>query len=89
MSKIREVFKTIWKTETIPEEWKTAIVCPVFKKGKPTKTENYRGISLLDTCYKMLTSLILERINTYIEEIIGNYQCRFRRGRSTTDHIFA
>jgi len=29
MSKIREVIKTIWKTETIPEEWKTAIVCPV------------------------------------------------------------
>jgi len=42
---------------------KTAIICPIFKKGNPTKTENYRGISLLDTCYKILTTLILERLN--------------------------
>lgn len=89
VSQITEVIKTIWKTETIPEEWKTAIVCPIFKKGNPTKTENYRGISLLDTCYKILTTLILERINPYVEEIVGSYQCGFRRGKSTTDHVFA
>ncbi|KAL4113759.1 hypothetical protein QTP88_017332 [Uroleucon formosanum] len=89
VSKITEIIKTIWKTETIPEEWKTAIICPIFKKGNSTKTENYRGISLLDTCYKILTTLILERLNPYIEEIVGNYQCGFRRGKSTTDHVFA
>lgn len=49
VSKITEVIKTVWKTETISEEWKTAIICPIFKKGNPTKTENYKGISLLDT----------------------------------------
>jgi hypothetical protein len=41
VSKIAEVIKTVWKTETIPEEWKTAIICPIFKKGNPTRTENY------------------------------------------------
>lgn len=51
--------------------------------------ENYRGISLLDKWYKILTSLILGRINTYIEEIVVNYQCGFSRGKSTTNHIFA
>lgn len=58
VNKISEVIKTIWETETIPEDWKIAIVCPILKKGNPTKTENYRGISLLDTGYKMFTSLI-------------------------------
>ncbi|XP_025196768.1 uncharacterized protein LOC112595684 [Melanaphis sacchari] len=89
VSKITEIIKTIWKTETIPEEWKAAIICPIFIKGNPTKTENYRGISLLDSCYKILTTLILERLNPYIEKIVGNYQCGFRRGKSTTDHVFA
>jgi len=89
VSKIKEVIKTIWRTETIPEEWKTAIICPIFKKGNPTKTENYRGISLLDTCYKILTTLILERLNPYVEEIVGKYQCGFRRGKSTADHVFS
>ncbi|VVC37895.1 Hypothetical protein CINCED_3A006549 [Cinara cedri] len=37
----------------------------------------------------MLTSPTLERMNPYAEEIVGNYKCRFRRGKSTTDHIFA
>lgn len=36
----------------------------------------------------MLTTLILERIDPYVEEIIGSYQCGFRRGKSTTDHVF-
>ncbi|KAE9537576.1 hypothetical protein AGLY_006599 [Aphis glycines] len=89
VSKITEVIKIVWKTETIPEEWKTAIICPIFKKGNPTRTENYKGISLLDTCYKILTTLILERLNPYVEEIVGNYQCGFRREISTTDQVFA
>lgn len=28
-------------------------------------------------------------MNPYIEEIIESYQCRFRKGKCTTDHIFA
>jgi sorting nexin-29 len=32
--------------------------------------------------------LILERINPCVEEIVGNYQYGFRRGKSTTDHVF-
>ncbi|VVC28325.1 Reverse transcriptase domain [Cinara cedri] len=53
VSKTRlKLIKTIWKTETIPEEWKIEIACPIFKKGNSNKTENYRGISLLDTYFK-------------------------------------
>ncbi|KAL4104440.1 hypothetical protein QTP88_019741 [Uroleucon formosanum] len=48
---------------------------------------NYRGISLLDTGYKVFTSLLLERINPYATEIVGEYQCGFRKGKSTVDHI--
>ncbi|KAE9523359.1 hypothetical protein AGLY_016307 [Aphis glycines] len=47
------------------------------------------GISLLNTCYKNLTTLILERINPFVEEIVGNYQCGFKREKSTVDHVFA
>jgi len=66
----------------------TAVICTILKKGDPTKTKNYRGISLLDTCYKVYTSLILERINPYVNEIVGEYQSGFRKGKSTLDHIF-
>lgn len=65
-----KLIKAIWKTETVSEEWKTATACPIFKRRNSTKTENYRGISLLDTCYNIFASLILERINPYVEEIV-------------------
>jgi hypothetical protein len=36
----------------------------------------------------MLWNILLSRINPYIDVIIGDHQCRFRRNRSTTDHNF-
>jgi len=41
----------------------------------------------LPTTYKVLSKILLSRLTPYVEEIIGNHQCGFRRSRSTTDHI--
>lgn len=54
----------------------------------PTKVSNYRGISLLDTAYKVLSIAILRRIEAIAIDIVGKYQCGFSKGRSTSDHIF-
>jgi hypothetical protein len=54
--------------------------------GDETNCSNYRGISLLPSTCKILSSILLSRLNA--EEIIGDHQCGFRRLRSTTDHIF-
>ena len=50
---------------------------------------NYRGISLLSTSYKILSNICLSRMTAYANEIIGEYQCGFRRNRSTVDHTFS
>jgi hypothetical protein len=36
----------------------------------------------------MLSNILLSRLSPYIDEIIGDYQCGFRRNRSTSDKIF-
>ena len=38
--------------------------------------------------YKILSNILLSRLTTYTEEIIGDHQCGFRRNGSITDHIF-
>jgi hypothetical protein len=53
-----------------------------------TDCNNYRGISLLSTAYKILSNSLLARLNPYVNEVIGNHQCGFRCNRSTTDKIF-
>lgn len=72
----------------MPAEWSTAIIAPLHKKGDKTKCSNYRGISLLNIGYKVLMKVIAKRLEEITERFIGEYQCGFRRGRSTIDQIF-
>jgi sorting nexin-29 len=83
-----KLINIIGKKQRIPEEWNTAIICLIFKKGDILETKNYRGISLLDTCNKIQLSILLERLAPFVEEIVGRYLCGFKRGRLTTDQIF-
>jgi hypothetical protein len=51
-------------------------------------TNNYCGISLLSTSFKILSNIFLSRLSPRIDEITGDHQCRFRCNISTTDQIF-
>jgi len=85
---IHKLIISIWNKEELPEEWKESIIVPIYKKGDKTDCNNHRGILLLPTTYKILSSILLSRLIPYAEEVIGDHQCGFRRSRSTTDHIF-
>ena len=79
---------SIGNKEELSDEWKESIIVPIYKKGDKTDRNNYRGISLLPTTYKVLSNILLSRLISYAEEVIGDHQCGFRRNRSTTDRIF-
>jgi hypothetical protein len=87
-NRIHQLILTIWETEQMPQEWRTAIICPIYQQGDKLECRNYCGISLLNVTYKIFTNLLTKYIEPYVEEILGDYQCGFRKGRSTTDHIF-
>jgi len=38
--------------------------------------------------YKIVFNILLSRLTSYAEEIIGDHKRGFRSNRSTTDHIF-
>jgi len=85
---IHKLIISIWKKEKLPEECKELIIVPIHKKGDKRDCNNYRGISLLPTTYKILSNVLLSRLIPYAKEFIGDNQCGFRRNRSTIDHIF-
>jgi hypothetical protein len=63
---------------------------PVHRKDNKTDCNNYHGISLLSTSYKILSDILLSRLDLYIDEITGDHQCGFRHNRSTTtDQLLA
>ena len=59
-----------------------------IKTGEKNCNAKIRGISLLCTGYKILTTAISNILRKYTEYITGEYQAGFRTGKSTTDKIF-
>ena len=85
---IYKLIIAIWNKEELPGEWKESIILPIHNKRDKTDCNNYRGITILPTTYKILSNILPSRLIPYAEEIIGDHQCGFRRNRTTTDHIF-
>jgi hypothetical protein len=86
-SEIHKLINCIWSKEELPDQWKESIILPIHKKGDKTDYSNYRGIQLLSNPYKMLSNILLSSLSPYVDEIIGDHQCGFRRNRSTADQI--
>jgi hypothetical protein len=79
---------SVWNKEELPDQWKEPIIIPIYKKGDKTDCSKYQGISLLSTSYKIFSNILPSSLSPYIDEIIGDLQCGFRRNRSSTDHNF-
>lgn len=87
--RLHQIIVRVWEEQEMPTAWNTGLIIPIHKKGDKTDCTNYRGICLLNTSYKVMAKILYNRLVGYTEEIIGDYQCGFRRARSTTDQIFA
>ena len=85
---LHRVISTVWEQESIPQDWKKAIIIPIHKKGDRKECGNSRGISLLSVPGKVLTRVILNRIGKIIDERLRDNQCGFRPGRGCSDQIF-
>jgi sorting nexin-29 len=88
MQTLHRLVCKIWNEDEVPCDWRNSIICPIYKKGGKLMCDNYRGISLLPTTYKIVTYIIRKRLEPIAEQVIREYQAGFRKGRSTLDHIF-
>ena len=80
---------TIWTTFILPSSWLISSITCLFKnKGSRSDAANYRGLSIMSTCSKIIIAIIISRIRSTYERIISNFQYGFRSNRSTTDGIF-
>jgi sorting nexin-29 len=70
----------IWQVKIPPESWQKAIIVPLHKKGDIKKCENYRGISLLNSGYKIYANIIKNKLYEYYKGKLGEEQNGFRRG---------
>ena len=73
-----KLFKNIYATGQLPEQWKVSKIVPIFKKGCKTKIENYRPIANLCSTSKVFEKLILKQIQYLFfefEYFIWSFTC--------------
>jgi hypothetical protein len=70
---IHKLINSVGNKEELPNQWKESIIVPVHKKGDKTDCNNYRGISLLPTTYKILSNILFSMLSPPIEEITGDH----------------
>jgi len=69
----------------IPEDFKTGKVTPIFKTGSKHQMDNYRPITVLPVCSKILERCIHTQLMNHLEthKLLSEHQFGFRRKRST------
>ena len=73
----------------IPNEWKSAIISAVFKKGPRNIAGNYRPISLTCVLCRIMESFLKDAIMTHLLEnsLLSTRQHGFINGRSTVTQL--
>ena len=75
------LFTQSLNTGTVSEDWLTANIIPVYKKGSRSIPSNYRLISLTSVCRKVIEHIVFHSIMQHVEHygILSEFQHGFRR----------
>ena len=78
------IFQASLSQTCVPEDWKQALVAPIFKKGDKSTPANYRPISLTSVCCKIMEHIMHSQIMQHMEDlnILSDAQHGFRKRRS-------
>ena len=83
------IFRRSYETGEIPEDWRSADITPVYKKGKKSDPANYRPISLTSIPCKLMEHIITSAIMKHGKRhnILYDLQHGFRDKRSCESQL--
>ena len=62
------IFQESYESGQLPQDWKLANICAIFKKGSKQDAGNYRPVSLTSVPGKIMESLIKEHVVEYLND---------------------
>ena len=83
------IFTQSLNSGNLPEDWLSANVTPIFKKGDRANPTNYRPISLTSICCKLLEHILYHSITEHLltYQILSDKQYGFRPNHSCETQI--
>ena len=62
-----KLFNVVFDSGIIPDSWSEGIIVPICQnKGDPVSPDNYRGITILSCFGKLFTTILNNRLNSYL-----------------------
>ena len=65
---LHKIIIECWRTSTIPSCWKRGLSILIYKKNDPADPSNFRPITLQPVLYKVMASVIRNRIYSFLEK---------------------
>ena len=88
---LQVIFAQSYVSGNLPEEWKKALVSPVFKKDDKSLPSNYRPISLTCISCKIMEHVLRCHLSNHLEinNILTPHQHAFQKGFSTETQLIS
>uniref|UniRef100_A0A803TLV0 Reverse transcriptase domain-containing protein n=1 Tax=Anolis carolinensis TaxID=28377 RepID=A0A803TLV0_ANOCA len=85
---LQNIMNAVLKNSEIPESWLQAEIVAIPKENSDlTNIRNYRPISLLNTDYKIFTTILANRFKEFLKEWISPDQKGFLPGRNMSENV--
>jgi len=83
-----KLINTIYETGEWPKDFTEVTMIALNKKPLATKCSDHRTISLIAHTQKIVAKILTRRIEKKIEDVLGEDQFGFRKGKGTRDAIW-
>lgn len=86
---LRMLFQRTLDDGKIPDDWKEAVVTPIFKKGRKDSPGNYRPVSLTSVICKIFETFIRDALNNHLVNncLLSKDQYGFCKARSCVSQL--
>ena len=83
------IYRKSLLNSSVPFDWRSANITPIFKKGSKSDPGNYRPVSLTSVCCKLLESIIGDRITEHLtsNNLLRSSQHGFCKKKSCTTNL--
>jgi len=82
---LTKLINTIYETAEWPKDFTEVTMIALKKKTQPTKCSDHRTINLITHRAKIIAKILRRRVERKIEDVFGEDQFGFRRGKGTWD----
>lgn len=81
------IFNLAINSNIFPDDLKTGVITPIFKKGDKCSVENYRPISILNSLAKIFEVILYNDILNFVQTKISKFQHGFLNDKSTVTNL--